>query len=347
MKRIIALLVISILTIGINQVSGQSLKDLVKKKQDTKKEQTEEKKENKAEGAVRKGVNKGLDRLFGTSSKDEKDEQDEVEKDESNDYKESSDSNDNDFTSKTSATGIGMNTILSGLGITGTTNAKDSYNFDAFIEMTITNYDTKGKEGESGKYISYIDADSPDYAIAFADDDKEEEMLMIFDTENQLMLTLINSDGEKTGFAVAYTEDQIEAIKEGSEVEENDSEVESDSYDVKKTGKTKKILGYKCEEYVTEDENSMVSIWVTDDLGKNIDKAFMKNSNFSGLFMYAHYTDGFVMEYVIEEKDDHEKTVMTVTDIDVKNETRIKTTGYTIMNTGALEGIMGDDEEEE
>jgi len=344
MNRVIALLVIGFLTIGMSQASGQSLRNLVKKKKDNTEETTDEKKEDKTENAVRQGVSKGLDRLFGKNSEEEKTE--EAEETEDVGETRSSGNNDNDFSSKTSASGIGMNAILSGLGITGSVDVKEVYKFDAYIEMTITNYDSDGEASNPGKYISYIDADSPDYGISFTGDGQDEEMLMIFDTENSLMLTLMESDGEKTGFAVAFTEDQRAAMEE--EIEEGEiEEAETNAYNSKLTGKTKKILGYKCDEYMTEDENSIVSMWVTDDLGKKIDKTFMKNSNFSGLFMYAYYTNGFVMEYEIEQKDDHEKSIMTVTDIDVDNVTSIRTGGYTIMNMGAMEGLMGDEEEEE
>lgn len=343
MHRLIAILLIGILTLGVSQANGQSLKDLMKKKKENTEETTDEKKENKAENAVRQGINKGLDKLFGTSSDDEKTE----EAGETEDVQESSSSksSDNDFSSKTSASGIGMNAIMSGLGITGSVNVKDVYKFDAYIEMTITNYDSDGKADDPGKYTTYLDADSPDYGISFTDEEQQDgEMTMIFDTENSLMLTLMESDGEKTGFAVAFTEDQQAAIDDYEE--EELEEAEANPYNLKKTGKTKKILGYKCEEYKTEDENSIIRMWVTEDLEKKISKTFMKNAQFGAMFTYAYFTKGFVMETVTEDKDDHEKSVMTVTDIDVDKVTSIKTGGYTIMNMGAMEGIMGDEEEE-
>ncbi len=347
MTRIITVLIIGFLTFGVSQASGQSLKDLLKKKKETTEETTEEKAEEKtkdrsgglAKKSIRSGVDKRLDKLFGTSSDDE----DKTEKKE--EVRETSSSSENDDDYSSSSSGFGMNAILSGMGMTGSADVKDVYKFDALIEMTIVNYDSDGEASDPGKYVSYIDADSPDYGISFAGGDEDEEMLMIFDTENSLMLTLMESDGEKTGFAVGFTEDQQASIEES--YEEGEENAETNPPDIKKTGKTKKILGYKCDEYKTEDESSIVSMWVTDDLEKKIDKTFMRNSNFSGLFMHAYYTKGFVMEYEIEEKDDHEKSIMTVTDIDVDNVTSIKTSGYTIMNMGAMEGMMGDDEEEE
>jgi len=326
MKKIIAILIIGFLAVNMNQANAQVVKKFLDKRKATAKEATDERVGEEADKAVVKGVNKQLDKIFGNSD-DETTETPAVET-ESESNKSSS--------SSSSPSGIGMNALLSGMGMSSTANVKDSYDFDAYIEMTITSFDKSGEEDESGKYISYIDADSPDYGMSITEEGEEDVVLMIFDTENSLMLTLSESDGEKVGFAVAFDEEQMEAISESYE-EEEEAEVETNPYDIKKTGKTKKILGYKCDEYQTEDETSIVNIWVTDDLGKKIDNTFMRSSNFSGLFFYAYYTDGFVLEYIIKDKEDDEKTVMTVTDIDVDNKTSIKTAGYTIMNIGAMQ----------
>ncbi len=326
MKKIIALLIIGFFAVNMNQANAQVVKRFMDKRKDTAAETATDRVGEEADKEVVKGVNKQLDKLFGKS--------DEKSTETPASVTDSSSSN-SSSSSSSSASGIGMSALLSGMGMSTTANVKDSYDFDAYIEMTITSYDKKGKEEESGIYISYIDADSPDYGMSISEEDEEDAVLMIFDTENNLMLTLSDSDGEKTGFAVAFNEEQMEAISESYEEEE--TEVEANPYDVKKTGRTKKILGYKCDEYQTEDESSIVSIWSTDELGKKIDKTFMRSSNFSGMFFYAYYTDGFVLEYVIENKDDNEKTVMTITDIDTDKKTSVKTAGYTIMSIGAME----------
>jgi hypothetical protein len=70
-------------------------------------------------------------------------------------------------------------------------------------------------------------------------------------------------------------------------------------------------------------------------------KTYMKNSTFTGLFSYAYYTDGLVMEYVIEDRKDGDKSVMTVTDIDLNKKKSFNTMGYTIMD---MSGMMPDEE---
>ncbi len=335
MNKLIALIVCIIFAAGVSQADGQVLKKFTRKKKETAGEAASD----RVDREIVKGVNKGLDKLFGKEEAEEAEAPAEGEAVEAVEA-EASDVSDR---SSSSRSGMDMSGLMSAMGMGGSVDVKDSYNFDAYIEMSITNIDEDGKEEDPAKYISYIDADSPDYGLAITDDTQDGEMLMIFDTENNLMLTLMDNDGEKTGFAVGFNEEQSEAIAASYEEAEEDYDEGANPNNIKKTGKTKKILGYKCDEYQTEDENSIVSIWTTNDLEKKISKTFMRNANFSGMFMYAYYAKGFVMEYVIVDKDDGEKSIMTVTDIDVTKGKSIKTGGYTIMNIGAMEEM----EEEE
>jgi hypothetical protein len=86
-----------------------------------------------------------------------------------------------------------------------------------------------------------------------------------------------------------------------------------------------------------------VTMWITRDLDKEMKKTYMKNSTFMGLFSYAYYTDGVVMEYIIEDKKDGDKSVMTVTEINLNKNTSFNTMGYTIMD---MSGMMPDEEED-
>ena len=90
--------------------------------------------------------------------------------------------------------------------------------------------------------------DAVDYAMVFTD--KDAKSTIIFDSKNSAMLILSDSDGEKTGFAMGIDPEML-----AEEVEEYAEESEADPYKAYKTGKTKTILGYSCDEYLVEDEN--------------------------------------------------------------------------------------------
>jgi hypothetical protein len=271
-----------------------------------------------ADKGIRKGVNKGLDKIFGNEEADTTS----LQSSQSDSSSEPSASS----SSRSSGSGPGMNAIMKGMGIsTGVANVKASYDFEGYIDMSVTDYKNESVE-ESLIYTTYLDSETPDYALEYSDENGD-FTLIIFDSENQLLLTLGNSDGEKTGFAINY------ALEQSDSILMEDME-EEDAYAAYKTGKTKKILGYKCEEYRIENEtdDGVVTMWVTEELNKEMKKAFMQNSTYTGLFMYAYNTKGVVMEYIIEDTSRNEKTEMTVTDIDLNKNNSISTKGYNIMS---------------
>jgi hypothetical protein len=98
---------------------------------------------------------------------------------------------------------------------------------------------------------------------------------------------------------------------------------------------------------VRDDEKAVATMWVTDELSKETKNTYMQNSSFSGMFMHAYYTNGTVMEYITEYKDDNRKTVMLVTDIDMSKRSSISTRGYNIISMGAvMEESEGENDQE-
>jgi hypothetical protein len=178
-------------------------------------------------------------------------------------------------------------------------------------------------------YDSYVHKEDADYAMEFSDDGSKS--IMIFDTKNSAMLILTNSDGEKTGFAT--TIDPETMAEEAEAYEEEDSGVDSDPFNYKKTGKTKNILGYSCDEYLMEDEATEVRMWVSEKLGKEMRKEWLNNKQtFGAMFSSAYALNGMVMEYDFLDKEDGDKMVMQVTKIDLNQSHTVSTEGYTILS---------------
>lgn len=331
MKKIITISLTLFFAVLTSSSYAQVVTRLINKAANKAEDKTEERIEKEADKAVEKEVNKVFNKLFGDS-------------DEPSDSTVSEASapstSGSGGSASTASSRAARNAYLGAMGISvGTANVKPLYEFDGYIEMTVTEF-KKEKEKEKTIYTTYVDSKSFDYGMHFKAPEEEDYSLMIFDTDNNLMVTLTDADGEKTGFAVAFTPEQAEAIAEEAEADAATGEAE-DAYKAYKTGKTKNILGYKCEEYLIEDENETVTMWVTRDLNREMKKTYMKNSTFTGLFSYAYYTDGLVMEYVIEDRKDGDKSVMTVTDIDLNKKKSFNTMGYTIMD---MSGMMPDEE---
>ena len=215
---------------------------------------------------------------------------------------------------------------MDALGLTGNVDYEENYNFDAFIQMEVSEYNKNQKLKEKMMYDSYINKEAVDYAMVFTD--KDTKSTIIFDTKNSAMLILSDSDGEKTGFAMGIDPEDL-----ADEVEEQAEESGVDSYAPYKTGKTKTILGYSCDEYLVDDESSEAHMWVSEKLGKQVRREMLNNQQtFGSAFYHAAYMNGMVMEYDITEKDNGERTVMVVTDLDLNRSNTITTRNYTVMS---------------
>jgi len=329
MKKLTLLTMLVVLATGLQ---GQDIKDFVRKRTNKAEDAAVERTGKEADKAVAKEVNKALDKIFGKE-----------EEAETQDTSSESSSTAAASSRASSATSTATEqAMLRAMGIsTNTANVKPMYEFDGFIEMTVTEYEDGKQEDDPVTYKTLLDSKSYDYGILFEDKEADAMSTIIFDAENNLMLTLADDDNERTGFAIGFTPEQIDELAEES-TEEN-AEV-ADPYKTYKTGKTKNILGYKCEEYVIEDDYNITTMWITTELNKKINKQYLRNSAFTGMYAYAYASNGLVMEYIFVDKGDNDKSVMTVTDIDLNKKSSIGTAGYTIMNMSGM--LQGDDDTE-
>jgi len=217
--------------------------------------------------------------------------------------------------------------VMGALGLTGNVDYEEAYHFDAYIQMEITTYKKNGKLDEQMLYNNYLHKEDADYAMEF--NNEGDKSTIIFDTKNSAMVILTESDGEKTGFATTI---DPEAIADLAEDYEDEEEVDMDAYKPMKTGKTKTILGYSCDEYLMEDEESEVHMWISEKLGKEMRKEWMSNQQtFGGMFSHAYAMNGMVLEYDVVDKDGG-KSVMQVQKIDMNHSHKVHTNGYTIMS---------------
>jgi hypothetical protein len=223
-----------------------------------------------------------------------------------------------------------MNQVyMDALGLSGNVDYETSYNFNAYIQMEVSEYKKNGKLDNKVVYDSYVSKEAFDYAMVFTDG--RDESTIIFDDKNDAMLILSESDGEKTGFAMGM---DVDAMVENAE-DYAEEEAESSPYAPYKTGKTKTIMGYSCDEYLITDENSEARMWVSEKLGKQVRKEILANNHtFGAAFYHAAYMNGMVLEYDFLDKDDGERVVMQVTDIDLNKSHSISTRGYTVMSMG-------------
>lgn len=212
--------------------------------------------------------------------------------------------------------------ILGQLGA-GATEAKyePAYKFDTYMQMEVSD-----QGDEKVVYNAYLTRDGSSYAVIF--EDQGSQSLIVFDTKNATMLMLVENGGEKTGFAMGVDPEAFAGAAEESTGDDL-------AYESFKTGKTKVILDYQCDEYLIKDEDTEVRVWSSEKLGKEIEKKMFRNQQiFGGAFAHAAGMEGMAMEYDFQNLDSGEHGVMRVTEIDLNSNKSISTAAYTIMTMG-------------
>uniref|UniRef100_UPI0032172D1C DUF4412 domain-containing protein n=1 Tax=uncultured Draconibacterium sp. TaxID=1573823 RepID=UPI0032172D1C len=310
MKIITRLSLLTLLSVILIQpVNGQKLLKNIKKRV---LEQTEKKIEDKAVEKANKEVDETIDKAF------EKEEEQQNDKDEST---------------------INMAGILGKMGMSSEpVPVEDTYSFNQKIHMNLVSYDKNGKVENEGEFITHLDNDTKSmaYEVISGDMAQTNQGLIIIDAKNKAMILLGNEKDQKSGIVYgmnAFFQSIGETYEDDIEMEET-----PDTYlanpNVKKTGKTRTISGYKCEEYLYNDESLKSEMWITKDLKMN------SQDFFGSLFKISSYSSGvawgYLMESTSENKETGEKTVMKVTDIDLNSKTRFSLNDYEITNLGNL-----------
>jgi hypothetical protein len=127
------------------------------------------------------------------------------------------------------------------------------------------------------------------------------------------------------GIAMAVNPEAIEELAAGVEKDKPVDEM--------KTGNTKTILGYSCDEYLIREGSAEIRVWTSEKLGREVGQETLKNQQvFGGTFSHALFKNGMVMEY--SYSDGSNKTVLKVTGLDLNRSHTISTAGYQVMSLG-------------
>ena len=187
----------------------------------------------------------------------------------------------------------------------------DQYSFTGSADMEVTSTDEKGKANDPVKMKSYLADDASYSAMEMKNEDKKQkgQVVMIFDFEKSASIMLMENDGEKSSFAFGF-EDVI-----------NDSMMDSiPDTRLRKTGNTKKLIGYTCEEYILEDEDYIAHYWISKDPIEGVSSLWSKNSKFlSKKFKsknseyFSQLPEGNILEMNYKDKDDQSTSNMLVT----------------------------------
>lgn len=171
-------------------------------------------------------------------------------------------------------------------------------------------------------------------------DNKDDELFIIYDFNNSAMLMLMGNEQDKFSFAYGWEED-LDNIQtaEAEAAEEPDWETVNEWHGYSKIG-SKKILGYDCDGYRSENDNQIVEIWMSRDADFGMHNLFKANANTKQMKgkIPEDYPSGMIMEMISEDLQNGEKTTMKVTDIDKNARVNYAMADYPTMSFNSKAG---------
>ena len=195
----------------------------------------------------------------------------------------------------------------------------DEYIFSSSADMEMSGTDNKGKPIEPVTMKSYLADDASYTGMKMESTDKKEkgEVVMIFDFERSATIMLMENEGEKSSLAFGF-EDAI-----------GDTFLDSiPDTQLEKTGRTKELLGYTCDEYKLEDEEYTAKYWISQEPIGGITSLWSKNSKFftkkfksKNPDYFSKLPEGHIMEMNYKSKEDDSTQNMLVTAINQNEKT--------------------------
>lgn len=145
----------------------------------------------------------------------------------------------------------------------------------------------------------------------------------IFDTKNQIIITLLDQGGMKMGMKMNIGQDLPGEAGE-----------KLGKMKIFKTGNTKKILGYDCVEYEIAGPESNGLIWITSKVSLSSFYDVLSVMNLQKQEPDLEIPEGFMMQMTAwpAGKESDEKMELVVTEINMDKSQEMSTAGYQIID---------------
>ncbi|MBK8880912.1 MAG: DUF4412 domain-containing protein [Bacteroidales bacterium] len=268
-------------------------------------------------GVVRRAINRQVDHKIDSSI--EKSAQDERDKK----AKEEAEGN------KTGNTGENSASKSKSVGLFGgkiDIKYKDNYDFTGRIYMQMETYDKK--DVLKSDFYTYFNTNALDAGVELKTTDPKDEKTVIstvflFDNENRAFMSLFSMES-KMGTISSIPSDSALAAQAKTNAEKTKQPV------VTKTGNSRVVAGYKCDEYkVVDPEKAGYSlVWMTKDFKVKADRRYWGKSGMPSYYNYPGF-EGMVM-LAMQEFDKENTLAIKMETIEVNENYKksFSTVGY-------------------
>jgi len=207
----------------------------------------------------------------------------------------------------------------------------DEYKFTGRIYMQMETYDKK--DVMKSDYYTYFSNNSMNAGIDMIpmeakDENKAVPTTFLFDGNNRCFLMLIGNKDSKTGIISTLPSDSAMAAQTKNQKDSNPEKAV-----ITKTGNSKIIAGYKCDEYkvVEPNKDGYSNVWMTKDVKLKADKKYWGKAGVPTYYNYPGFEGAMML--AMEAFDKNNKPTMKTETKEIKEDFShsISTVGYTFM----------------
>ncbi len=207
----------------------------------------------------------------------------------------------------------------------------DEYKFTGRLYMQMETYDKK--DVTKADYYTYFNGNSPDAGIEMMplevkEGNKAVPTTFLFDGENRCFMMLIDNGDSKTGIISTMPSDSAIAAQAKNQKGSNPEKAT-----ITKTGNTRIIAGYKCDEYkiVDPDKDGYSNVWMTKDVKLKADKKYWGKAGVPTYYNYPGFEGSMMLAMESFDKKDKPTMKMETKEINENFPKTISTVGYTFM----------------
>ncbi|MGB0840164.1 MAG: DUF4412 domain-containing protein [Chitinophagales bacterium] len=230
---------------------------------------------------------------------------------------------------------------------------EDKYDFTNTFVMEVEMFKKNGKSEGKNKIKYFLDKTGNHFAVEVIemgtengkDSEMPDEVLMIHDYPNQSNISLFVQDGQKKGFATSM--EGMSKIMDKSGQKMLEKSVDGKDINYTKTGVTKTINGYKCDQYIMDGEDYYQELWTTTEVGFSNEDVFGKMVNVPQMesikqsHIQGDMPAGMMIQSEGKDKKTGERTVANMKDFS-NQAVNINLSGYEVQNiSDMMNGYKG------
>lgn len=212
----------------------------------------------------------------------------------------------------------------------------DEYKFTGRIFAQMEIYDKK--EVAKSDYYTYYNPNTLNAGIEVRTIDPKQAnktmtTVFLYDNDNKCFMMLLGSSDSKTGIISTLPSDSAMAAQAKTQKGTSKEGGSPEKATITKTGNTRVIAGYKCDEYkITEaDREGYSNVWMTKDVKIKADKKYWGKSGMPTYYNYPGFEGATMLAMDSWDKDNKPVSKMETKEINDNFPYAISTVGYTFM----------------